>query len=141
MYHPRMALAAALSAAFVGGAALVDPGAAHAQTAGMPARCYQWPADRIDLGWPAGAGYRTDDIMVTEGSPCLDINVRQVRDYSRPGGSPACRTLRVHWQSGAVGPWYRVCSRWTVLAYGAPEGAVYRVESKSGRPANVTVRG
>ncbi|GAA0739234.1 hypothetical protein GCM10010199_62970 [Dactylosporangium roseum] len=128
-----MAGAVSLAASFVA------PNPAHAETTpGMPAKCYQWPLQRLDVAWSSGKLFRTDPIEVTPGSPCADINVRAVLDVD---GRPTCRTLRVVFdQTGAKGRWRRVCKRWVVLYRGAEEGDVYRIESK-GRPSTVGVRG
>jgi hypothetical protein len=123
-----VSLAASLGAA--------SPAAAEATTQGMPTRCYQWPLERLDVTRPAGSVMGSDQAMVTEGSPCRDLNVRAVLDVD---GRPACRRLRVHWASGKVTPWRKVCSGWRVLAYDAREGEVFTVEVQ-GRPASVAVR-
>lgn len=118
-------------------ASFVAPIPASAQTAGMPARCYQWPVERLDVAWPGGNLFHTDPVLVTEGSPCRDINVRGMLDVD---GKPTCRKLRVVYAStGVKGKWHRTCKKWTVLWHGAREGEAFTVEAQ-GRPSTVIVR-
>lgn len=121
-------------------ASLLLPNPAFAEvnhTAGMPAKCYQWPVERLDIAWMTGKTAHTDQLLVTDGSPCRDINVREVLDVDR---KPTCRTLRVVYSStGRKGKWHRTCKSWTVLWRGATEGEPFTIESK-GRPASVQVR-
>ncbi len=118
-------------------ASFVAPNPALAQAPGKPARCYQQPVERLDVAWMVGQTAHTDQIMVTEGSPCKDINVRGVLDVDK---KPTCRTLRVvYGTAGKKGRWHRTCKGWTVLWRGAREGVTYTIESK-GRPSTVGVR-
>lgn len=107
-----------------------------AAPAARPVRCLRQPVDQTDIGWWSGGRGHTDNLTVATGSPCRDINVRGVRDVD---GRPTCRKLRVRWASGQPGKWQRVCSRWTVIAYGAHEGDLFAIEAQ-GRPASVAVR-
>jgi hypothetical protein len=66
--------------------------AAPAHTPGTSGYCYQWPTETITTGWTESGLYHTDQIMVTDGSPCLDINVRAVHSVYN---QPMCATLRV----------------------------------------------
>ncbi|MET7395637.1 hypothetical protein ABZS66_19315 [Dactylosporangium sp. NPDC005572] len=110
---------------------------AAAAPAGKPVRCYQQSLERAEIGhWPAGKNGHTDPLVVAAGSPCRDINVRQVRDVD---GKAACRKLRVRWASGNTTGWKRVCRSWTVIARNASEGASFQIEAQ-GRPASVGVR-
>lgn len=119
-------------------ASFVAPNPALAEAAGKPVRCYQQPAERLDVAWPDGKLFHTDQIQVTPGSPCRDINVRGVLDVDK---KPTCRTLRVvYGTAGKKGRWHRTCKGWTVLWRGAREGVTYTIESK-GRPSSVGVRG
>lgn len=112
------------------------PAGAAPTTQGMPARCYQWPLERLDVARAAGGVMVSGQAMVTEGSPCRDVNVRAVLDVD---GRPGCRNVRIRWASGKAGRWAHVCTRWRVLAYGASEGALFTLEVQ-GRPASVAVR-
>lgn len=102
--------------------------------------CYGQPTERISLGAPEGSVEASDvresgDIQVTVGSPCRDVNVRQVQVR----GKAKCLRLRVVWQdSGETGAWVRTCKPWRVLAHGAVEGRVYRIQAQ-GRDALVRV--
>jgi hypothetical protein len=99
--------------------------------------CYRQPLEHLDVAQPTGGIMTTDLTLVAAGSPCRDINVRNVVDTD---GKPTCRRLRVNWVTEhKVGNWRRVCKTWAVLAADAPEGAVYVVEAQ-GRPATVAVR-
>ena len=129
------AIVAAGAAALL--ASFVAPVPAMAETAGMPAKCYQWPVERLDVAWMVGATAHTDPIRVTDGSPCRDINVRGVVDVDK---KPTCRNLRVVFnETGRKGRWHRVCKSWVVLWHGAHEGDTFTIESK-GRPSTVGVR-
>jgi hypothetical protein len=125
--------AAALLASFVA------PIPAHAEvsTQGMPAKCYQWPTDRVEVTrWDNGVMH-TDQIQVTLGSPCKDINVRGVVDVD---GKNTCRKLRVvYGETGRKGRWHRACKRWVVLHRNATEGDTFTIEAQ-GRPSSVVVR-
>ena len=125
--------AAALLASFVA------PNPALAETTpGMPAKCYQWPVEQLDVRQPAGKLFHTSQIQVTPGSPCRDINVRGVVDVD---GKPTCRNLRViYGETSRKGRWHRTCKKWVVLWRGAHEGDTFTIESK-GRPSSVGVRG
>lgn len=128
-------LAGAMSMA----ASLALPNPAFAEvnhTAGMPAHCYQWPTERLDVAWMAGVTAHTETSTVTDGSPCRDINVRAVLDVD---SKAACRTMRVAFADGRKGKWRKVCKKWVVLSYGATEGAGFVIEAK-GRPSSVQVR-
>jgi hypothetical protein len=99
--------------------------------------CYQQDLERLDVAQPTGNLMTSDLTAVAAGSPCRDVNVRGVVDTD---GKPTCRKLRVNWvTSHKTSRWRKVCSRWAVLAAGAPEGAVYVIEAQ-GRPATVAVR-
>lgn len=118
-------------------ASFVAPNPALAQTAGMPAKCYQWPVERLDIAWMVGQTAHTDPVRVTDGSPCRDVNVRGVLNVDR---KPTCRTLRVVFgATGVKGNWHRTCKNWVVLWHGATEGDTFTIESK-GRPSTVGVR-
>lgn len=120
-------------------ASFVAPNPALAETtAGMPAKCYQWPVEQVEVRQPVGKLFRTGQLEVTPGSPCKDINVRGVVDVD---GKPTCRSLRVvYGTAGKKGRWHRTCKGWTVLWRGAREGVTYTIESK-GRPSSAGVRG
>jgi hypothetical protein len=123
------------------GIAPADVASAASSTPGMPRYCYHWPAEtiRLDHGSDSAPGWYSDAVMVTDGSPCLDVNVKQVRTAN---GKSACRQLRVRWTaSGDTTAWRKVCKSWRVLAYDAPEGAAYVVESRDGAAVAVVVRG
>jgi hypothetical protein len=116
-----------------------------ASTPGMPRHCYAWPSEslRLDEANEAGdaaSGWHTDAVMVTDGSPCRDINVHKV---ARADGRGQCRDLRVRWTEwpAKAEAWHRVCSDWQVLAYGAAEGTAYTIESRNGGAVQVQVRG
>lgn len=104
-----------------------------------PAHCYQWPLEHIAAVYTApGNVYFTSQIMVTNGSPCHDVNARSVT----AGGKATCRTVRVRWDSErglSTGPWTRVCAGWRVLWNNAHEGDLFVVDVQ-GPPATVGIR-
>lgn len=118
-------------------ASFVAPTPALAEASTKPVRCYQQPVERLDVAWMVGQIAHTDQALVTDGSPCRDINARGVLDVD---GKPTCRTLRVvYGTAGKKGRWHRTCKGWTVLWRGAHEGDVFTIEAK-GRPSTIAVR-
>jgi hypothetical protein len=107
-------------------------------------RCYQQPLQRLwthatpRVDIEGDVYYTTEDVMVTEGSPCRDINLRG----SQVAGAPRCVEYRVRFNgfSDVATAWRTVCRGWRVALPGAVEGLVYHVESHN-VPASVVVRG
>ena len=118
-------------------ASLAAPQPAHAAPAGKPVPCLRQPAAGVDVAVPAGQRFRTPALTVAAGSPCRDVNVRQVVDVD---GKATCRTLRVVYSNGTTTSWRRTCKGWVVVASRATEGRTYSIELKAGRPAVVQVR-
>lgn len=116
--------------AVVAGTLVLATGSASAATV----HCYQWPQGYAAAIWYGPDGLlHTQQIMVTTGGPCRDVNVRAVT----ANGKPTCRMMRVRWDSDtsiATGPWTRVCTGWRVLWSNAQEGRVFEIEIQ-GSPA------
>lgn len=131
-FTKRVITAGAVSLA----ASLGAPQPAQAAPA-KPVPCLRQEAAGADVAVPSGKRFRTEQLTVAAGSPCRDINVRQVVDVD---GRATCRTLRVVYSNGKTTSWRRVCKGWAVVASRAAEGRGYSIELKSGRPAVVQVR-
>lgn len=125
----------ALGIATVGVAVLI-PTAAFASTGHHAVHCYDQGAEHITVAHREGDVVVSDDNMVTNGSPCRDVNVRAA-------GSTV--TLRLRWggDSGTrTSGWVTVRPGhgWRVASYGAHEGDVYSIEIQGWTTAAVSVR-
>lgn len=126
------------------GPADVAPESDRPTAATRPARTCYGGAQRVRLEIEVtdsdyGVGYDSPRLVVTPGSPCRDINVRDPRNLTGPAtGQQACTLVKVLLDGRDIVGWVDTCAGWQVLARLVPEGKPFVLRAAL-RPVDVTV--